>query len=434
MPLSELGIRPSMLKRIRADQVELGMFIHRLEGNWFRHPFWKARFVLDDPARLDSLRASGVRAVLIDVTRGRDVAAPEVIARPDVAPLRPFAGEVGGGSAARGGAAPAGRRSATLSPEIARAERLARATGKAVNRMFIEAQLGKHVAASDVEPVIEDIYASIQRNIYAFNGLLQCQSDQVHLYRQALAVSALMVALGRRMGLPPAMIREAGMAGLLMDMGLAQMATEAGAGDYRDLCATHAKGHVVDGVIRLRAAGDIPDGVLLACQQHHERLDGSGYPRGLSGADIGTLARMAAVCDDYVRLVSGVDAQPLDPADALAHIRAQVGIYDDAVTARLVETVGVYPIGSFVHLRSGRLAMVVDQDDADIALPIVRIFAATGPVEGGVIPMRPTTLALGQCYGEDAIAGLVDPAGLRLPPLESLRGDLMAGAIRSSAR
>ncbi|KUR79892.1 HD-GYP domain-containing protein [Novosphingobium sp. Fuku2-ISO-50] len=417
-----------MLKRIRADQVELGMFIHRLEGNWFRHPFWKAHFVLDDPVRLDSLRASGVRAVLIDVTRGRDVAEPEVVDPSNLAPLR---APVGG---AQGGAAPPGRRTATLSPEIARAERLARATGKAVNRMFIEAQLGKHVAASDVEPVIEDIYASIQRNIYAFNGLLQCQSDQVHLYRQALAVSALMVALGRRMGLPPAKIREAGMAGLMMDMGLAQMATEAGAADYRDLCVTHAKGHVVDGVIRLRAAGDIPDGVLLACQQHHERLDGSGYPQGLSGADIGMPARMAAVCDDYVRLVTGVDAPALDPANALAHIRAQVGIYDDAVTARLIETVGVYPIGSFVHLRSGRLAMVVDQDDADFALPIVRIFAATEPRVGGVIPTRPTTLALGQCYGEDAIAGLVDPAGLRLPPLESLRGDLLAGAIRSSAR
>jgi hypothetical protein len=224
------------------------------------------------------------------------------------------------------------------------------------------------------------------------------------------------------------------MAGLMMDMGLAQMATEAGAADYRDLCVMHAKGHVVDGVIRLRAAGDIPDGVLLACQQHHERLDGSGYPQGLSGAEIGMPARMAAVCDDYVRLVTGVDAAALDPANALAHIRAQVGIYDDAVTARLIETVGVYPIGSFVHLRSGRLAMVVDQDDADIALPIVRIFAATEPRVGGVIPTRPTTLALGQCYGEDAIAGLVDPAGLRLPPLESLRGDLLAGAIRRSAR
>ena len=417
-----------MLKRIRADQVELGMFIHRLEGNWFRHPFWKARFVLDDPVRLDSLRASGVRAVLIDVMRGRDVARPEVVDPSNLAPLRASAG------GARGGAAPPGRRAGTLSPEIARAERLARATGKAVNRMFIEAQLGKHVAASDVEPVIEDIYASIQRNIYAFNGLLQCQSDQVHLYRQALAVSALMVALGRRMDLPPAMIREAGMAGLMMDMGLAQMATEAGAADYRDLCVMHAKGHVVDGVIRLRAAGDIPCGVLLACQQHHERLDGSGYPQGLSGAEIGVPARMAAVCDDYVRLVTGVDAAALDPANALAHIRAQVGIYDDAVTARLIETVGVYPIGSFVHLRSGRLAMVVDQDDADIALPIVRIFAATEPRVGGVIPTRPTTLALGQCYGEDAIAGLVDPAGLRLPPLESLRGDLLAGAIRRSAR
>jgi len=273
------------LKRIRTDQAELGMFIHRLEGNWFRHPFWKARFVLDDPARLEALRESEVRSLLIDVVQGRDVEVrdAEGSGADRASPTPPS-------RAAVGGAAVAGRRAATLSPEIARAERLARATGKAVNRMFIEAQLGKHIAASDVEPVVEEIYASIQRNIYAFNGLLQCQSDQLHLYRHALAVSALMVALGRRMGLSPAMTREAGMVGLMMDVDLAQIAAEAGVADYRDLPTEQAKAHVVQGLIRLRAAGDIPQGVLNGCQQHHERIDGSGYPQGLSGAAIGTPA------------------------------------------------------------------------------------------------------------------------------------------------
>jgi len=416
------------LKRIRTDQAELGMFIHRLEGNWFRHPFWKARFVLDDPARLEALRESEVRSLLIDVVQGRDVEVrdAEGSGADRASPTPPS-------RAAVGGAAVAGRRAATLSPEIARAERLARATGKAVNRMFIEAQLGKHIAASDVEPVVEEIYASIQRNIYAFNGLLQCQSDQLHLYRHALAVSALMVALGRRMGLSPAMTREAGMVGLMMDVDLAQIAAEAGVADYRDLPTEQAKAHVVQGLIRLRAAGDIPQGVLNGCQQHHERIDGSGYPQGLSGAAIGTLGRMAAVCDDYVRLVAGCDAPALDPAGALGQIRAQSGVYDAHVVERLVEAVGVYPIGSIVRLRSGRLAMVVDQDPADIALPVVRIFGATAD-GGGMTPLRPATLALGQCYGEDAIEGIADPVAMRLPPLETLREALMAGAIRGSGR
>ena len=432
-----------MLKTIRTSQVELGMFIHRLEGNWFSHPFWKARFLLDDPARLAALRSSAVALVTIDAARGRDIApesplpaaavqAPAVLHR-----LAP---------GARAAAVPAGRRAVELSAELARAERLTRQAGKAISRLFVEVRLGRRVAASDVEPVIEEIYASIQRNIYAFNGLLLCQSEQADLYRHALAVSALMVALARRMHLSPRATREAAMAGLLMDLGLAQMSADADVIDYRDLPGDLAQGHVIQGTTMLRAAGDIPPDVLTACLHHHERLDGTGYPQGLSGEAIGCFARMAALCDDYDLLVTGsCDAPPIDPACAIQHLRAQHGRYDSALVAHLVDALGVYPIGSFVRLRSGRLAMVIDQDEADSALPVVRIFARIVEAEAkaeaeagagvaGIEALRPVTLALGRCYGEDAIEGLVDTTELNLPPLETLRHDLMTGAIRGAVR
>eukprot|EP01037_Dinobryon_pediforme_P004483 gene4483-4529_t len=426
-----------MLKTIRTDQVELGMFIQRLEGSWFSHPFWKVRFVLDDPARLAALRSSAVTLVTIDAARGRDVAPegplPDPAApAPAPATLRRLV------PGARATAVPSGRRSVELSAELARAERLTRQAGKAISRLFVEVRLGRHVAASDVEPVIEEIYASIQRNIYAFNGLLLCQSDQAHLYRHALAVSALMVALARRMRLSPRATREAAMVGLLMDLGLAQVAVDADVFDYRDLPDDLAQGHVIQGATMLRAAGDIPPDVLNACLHHHERLDGSGYPHGLSGEAICLFAQMAALCDDYVLLVTGsCEVLPFDPACAIEHLRAQHGRHDGALLAHLVDALGVYPIGSFVRLRSGRLAMVVDQDEADSALPVVRIFARiaeSGAAAGGFEPLRPVTLALGRCYGEDAIEGLADAVGLNLPPLETMRHDLMAGAIRSATR
>ena len=107
--------------------------------------------------------------------------------------------------------------------------------------------------------------------------------------------------------------------------------------------------------------------------------------------------------------------------------------YDAQIMQRLVEAVGVYPIGSFVRLRSGRLAMVVDQDGADNALPVVRIFGTIGE-NGAMAEGRQFTLALGHCHGEDAIAGIADPVSLALPSLNLLRHRLMAGAIRNSGR
>lgn len=413
-----------MLKRIRTDQVELGMFIQRLEGNWFRHPFWKSRFVLDDPAQLQALRDSAVEWVTIDSELGRDVAADPVAPKP----------------AAPAAAVPPVRRAALpvaqrvgLSEEMARAERLMRSAGRTVDRLFLEARLGRTIAASDVAPVVEDIYASVQRNIYAFSGLLRCQNDQAHLYRHALAIAALMVALGRRMGLPPEQTRAAGMVGLLMDTALAQISADCGIADYRNLPDALAREHVTTAVIRLRAAGDIPAAVVNGCLHHHEHCDGSGYPNGLAGDAISLFGRMAAVCDAYDTLVMGShDHPPVDPARALDLMHALTTTHDPALIARLVEAVGVYPIGSFVQLTSGRFAMVVDQDPADDALPVVRIFATER--DGVLVPLRPVTLALGHCYGEDAIACLADPARLSVPPFDTLRADIMAGTIRAAQR
>lgn len=62
-----------MLKKIPTEQTELGMYLHGMEGSWLSHPFWKSRFLLEDPADLQALKASGVPAVWIDISKGRDV-------------------------------------------------------------------------------------------------------------------------------------------------------------------------------------------------------------------------------------------------------------------------------------------------------------------------------------------------------------------------
>ena len=75
-----------MLKRIAVKEVELGMFIHKLDGSWFDHPFWKSRFLLEDPENLRDLRASGIAAVLIDTSKGKDVAAPAPVQKKNAPP------------------------------------------------------------------------------------------------------------------------------------------------------------------------------------------------------------------------------------------------------------------------------------------------------------------------------------------------------------
>lgn len=425
-----------MLKRISTDEVQLGMFIHKLEGSWFSHPFWKRKFLLDDPDMLDRLRGSEVDGVIIDTTRGKavadePVAAPRIVSGPRNAgmaakSMRPAIEPVPQRPGPGFGRAPA---SMPMAREFGRAKRAAGDALRVVSKAFIEVRLGKAIKVHDIEPVLDAVYASVQRNLYAFNGLLRCQNDNEPVYRHSLAVSALMIALARHMKFSPVDIRDAGMAGLLMDVGVGQLPVDLASvgGDYSLLRPDLREQHVVLGYTFLKAAGDIPEPVLRVILHHHERLDGSGYPQGLSGAAIEALSRMAAICDTYDTLISG--AEQLDPADAIRRLREQPSTFDPGILERFVETVGVYPIGSFVRLRSQRLAMVVDEDPADTALPVVRTFWSLPLAKR----LKGETIALAHCYGDDAIEGIADLADLDLPDIGALRESLLAAACKEAA-
>ena len=417
-----------MLKRIETSELTLGMFIQKLEGSWFKHPFWKSRFVLDEQWMLEVLQGSAVETVIIDTEQGLD-SQPD----PDDVPAR-----MPGLAAAP---PPAAARSAPLRPvttpfaaariatvkEFGTARKIADRHSKVVSRVFLEARLGRGISARNVDPLIDDIYASVQRNLYAFNGLLRCREDSEETYRHALATSALMIALARQMNLSPSETREAGMAGLLMDIGAGQEtagtpSAMAGADDARSQ-------HVLVGHALLKAAGDIPEPVLKVCLRHHERLDGSGFPHQLAGQDIDQLSRMAAICDSYDLLVAGSNGSGgLDPAEAIRHLGDHGQGLDPAIMVYFIEMLGIYPIGAFVELRSGRLAMVVDEDPSERALPTVYTFWSRPQNKR----LKGETIELSQCYGADEIVGIAQLGGLDLPPLGALRQTLLSAYAKAS--
>lgn len=419
-----------MLRRIEPSEVELGMFIHKLEGNWFSHPFWKRRFVLEDPRDLAALRGSDVAGVVIDETLGVYPAIPASVA-PTAPPKPPVPlhrnvppKRTGFGRPAIANADPL-----PIAREFGAARAIAGRSRRHISQAFLKARLGKGVSVGDVEPVVEEIYGTVQRNQYAFSGLMRCQRDKEETYRHALAVCALMIALARRMKLSQGDTHEAGMAGLLMDVGVGQLpeSLDAVEGDYRALGQPLLDQHVLFGHDMLCVAGDIPEAVLAVSRNHHERMDGSGYPGRLRGAEIDRLSRMAAICDEFDHLVTGgFQRAPVDPAAAVEALVADGDKFDPEILRAFIESVGVYPIGAFVRLRSQRLAMVVDIDSDDHSLPVVRTFhsLATGK------PVRGETIRLAQCWGADAIEGIADFAEIEVPALAVLQNRLLKAACR----
>ncbi len=420
-----------MLKDVTLQEIELGMFIERFRGSWFRHPFWRARFLVADADTLRTLKSSKIDGVVINLAKGRDLAhagdRPPAADRPYAAPVRSSAAKVRARPAAA--LTPPADRAAdlrstarqTMAREFGKANTVADRSHKFVARIFLESRLGKAIDAGSLEPVVEDIFCSIQRNAHAFNGLLRCKQGSQFTYRHALAVCGLMISLARQLGMTANEIRVAGMAGLLMDVGVGHLPIDLGGvdGDFRQLPPGILHQHPELGYNFLMSTGrDVPAEVATVCLQHHERFDGGGYPHGLAGESISLLARMAAVCGYYDWWVSdGVDSRGLNPARAIKDLIADDGKFDPVIARAFAEMMGFYPIGTVVQLSSGRLAMVVDQADSHDTRPLVRTFYSI--VTSKMI--RPETIALAECFGQDSIVGTVDPEDYGIENLAFLR-------------
>ena len=392
-----------MLKRIEVADVRLGMFIHKLEGSWLKHPFWRNKFLLTDPAILADLKASEVEGVLIDLDKGGDTAGagaspaarrrPLVSASHGATPANSLAANnmadrirlermrhLQAQPIAVSNVAPFDPRSAkpmSVAREVDQAKGVLVRSNRVLAGVFEQARLGKAISVGQIEPVIEDLFASVQRNPHAFNGLMRIRRENSALYAHGLAVSALMIALARQMHLDSERAKEAGMAGLLMDVGMGHLPIDVATilDDLTEAEMDIVKTHTSLGHEFLTMGGEFSDEVTRVCLEHHERCDGSGYPQQLVGEDIGLFSRMAAICDTYDSMTSDRPHRPrIDPNTALDLMRGMEGLFDEKILNQFIESVGVYPIGSVVRLTTGRLALVVDQNVADYTRPRVWAF------------------------------------------------------------
>lgn len=422
-----------MLKQIAVSEVELGMFVHKFEGGWFDHPFWKAKFLIEDAEKLAAIRESKVRAVVIDTSRGRDLAPRAPAAAP--APASAHAAPSAPASRLRSikqrtAAQVAAAGPVSMAQELDAAATIAQAAQGKLAKAHLDARLGKALDVRKIEPVVSDILASVRRNPQAFSGLMRCKLKNELIFRHSLSVSALMVALADRMKLPAADIHNCGLAGLLLDTGVNHLpgAGDPPGGDYRNLPERIWHQHVVLGHRALANDTALPLLVLDACLYHHERMDGRGYPQRLAGDAIPQVARMAAICDSFDFHLTGSDRTvALDPAAAIAVMKEDTGAYDQDILRLFIETVGLYPVGSFVELASGKIAMVIDESGKDPARPVVQAFYS---LEAGerILPHR---IALSEGHENERIVGIADLTGLDLPEDAQLRELVFLSAYRN---
>lgn len=389
-----------MLKRIRVDQVQVGMHLHAFCGSWLDHPFWRTRFLLVDPKDVALIRESTIQEVWIDVALGLDVAGGGCVEeRESLPPLEPPV-------AAPTGAVPV---KAAFDQEVKRAAKICAKSKEAVVSMFQEARMGKAIETEQAQVLVEEISSSIMRNPGALISLARLKTADDYTYMHSVAVCALMIALARQLGLDQQATREAGLAGLLHDLGKALMPAEIlnKPGKLTDQEFTIIKGHPEAGHRLLLQGTGVTAIMKDVCLHHHEKMDGSGYPEGLADDRISLHARMGAVCDVYDAVTSNRPYKAgWDPAESIKRMAEWRGHFDPGIFQAFVKSLGIYPIGSFVRLQSGRLGVVVEQGEKSLLLPRVKVFFSSK----ALAYIRPEVVDLSRPGSPDQIAGREDPA------------------------
>ncbi|MFA6311513.1 MAG: HD-GYP domain-containing protein [Sterolibacterium sp.] len=361
-----------MLKKIRIDQVRQGMHIHELCGPWMNHPFWRTKFVLTDPEDLRRLTESGIAELWIDSAKGLDVDVSETEEKVAAAVQKVLV------TASVRDELP---KQVSLSDEVKQAAKTCAKATKAVKSMFEEIRMGNAVNSESANDLVEEISSSVIRNPGALISLARLKTVDDYTYMHSVAVCALMVALARQIGVGEGEVREAGMAGLLHDLGKALMPMEVlnKPGKLTDEEFTIIKSHPVEGhrlLVEGHTTREIP---LDVCLHHHEKVDGSGYPHRLKNEEISLFAKMGAVCDVYDAITSNRPyKQGWDPAESIKKMTEwSSGHFDAKIFQAFVKCIGIYPTGALVRLSSGRLAVVLDQSAKSLLTPQVKVFFST---------------------------------------------------------
>lgn len=229
--------------------------------------------------------------------------------------------------------------------------------------------------------VVSELVLSVARNPDALVWLSRLRQTDQYSYDHSLDVSAHVMIFGRYLGLGDESIAALGMAGMLQDVGklrlpvrLLQKAGPVSPREY-EIFKTHVE-------YSLQILADSPHAspqVLEIVARHHERCDGSGYPRGLSGSAVGLMGEIAGVCDMYCAMTRERPyGEAASSQAALDAVRAQRGTrFSESTVDQFVQCIGLYPVGTLVELNTGEVAVVVAQNRIRRLKP--RVMILLGP-------------------------------------------------------
>jgi putative nucleotidyltransferase with HDIG domain len=352
-----------MLKKITIDELKPGMFVHKiLEQNGSLAI--KNQGKVTSQEVIKQLKRQGVKVLAIDTDKafkpvsekGEQEASPAVRHSIEKNAIK--------------------KSYVSLESELSRAEKL-HAQGKAIQKLLLD-NVKKETPfdASIPKAFSNKLVESVDRNPDALLCLTKIREKDDYLLEHSLNVAILLANFATFMGMSEEEVQDLSYAGFLHDLGKINIPDEIlhKPGKLTDAEMVVMRSHVNHGVDYLQKT-DVAKPLIQAISEHHERLDGLGYPAGKKGDEISSAGRMLAIADMYDALTAdrvykaGMSSQK---AFSILMNDAPTRL-DVALVQQFIKCMGVYPVGSLVLLSNDRLAMVLKQNDSPLS-PIVKVF------------------------------------------------------------
>jgi len=361
-----------MKKQIRIDELQLGMLVEQLDRSWLSTPFFRHKMTITSLQQIAQLKASGVQTLTVSV---------DAVEVEDVPVLEPTISDDPGSPASE--EAEAASPVLSFEEELPEARRVYQAAKTIVQNAMQDTRLGRAINVEAVNTVVADMTDSVLRNPDALSSLSRLKRFDEYTFYHSVNTSLLAMSLGRSLGFDRSMLHLAGVGTLLHDIGKMKIPLEVlnKPGRFEAHEMEIMKQHVLRGVEVLASTTGLGDSYVQPALEHHERVNGDGYPHKRAKQDISQYGLITAIVDIYDAMTSDRcyhKGQPAHQALQLLYRLSLEGHLDATLVQRFIQVVGVYPVGSFVELDTGETAIVKQIHHHVPLAPMVLLIKSAG--------------------------------------------------------
>lgn len=337
------------LTLVKADDLRIGMYVSKLDRPWLETNFLFQGFELKTAEDIKAVQQQ-CEFVYVDSAR-------ENKAKVGAARNTPYSK---GWLESR---QPPPRRK-SFSQEMENAGHVHQQVSTVIKGFMEAVQLGRAINVEIAKKAVADCVASVLNQPDALMWMTQMKNRDEYTSQHSMNVCIYAIALGRQINLPVNDLHELGLCGMMHDMGKMRVPLEVlnKPGRLTESELRIMQSHTTLGWKLLMSTSGMYGGAIDVAYTHHEKLDGTGYPRGLTAEQISPYARMVAIADMYDAITSDrVYQQGRTHLEAI-NIMTKLGDshLDSGLTIKFIECLGIYPPGSVVEMGNGEVAIVVE--------------------------------------------------------------------------